>query len=61
MKSKKHSVVLVSGMGLGILKKQYAHHAIVELNDGKHKWEIVLNNDEYDIVDDINIGYEEIE
>jgi hypothetical protein len=51
----------VSGIGLGILKQKHLHHALVEFNDGKHKWTIMVTENEYDIVDDINIGYEEIE
>jgi hypothetical protein len=59
-KTEKYPVVLVAGIGLGILKKKHETHAVVEFNDGKHKWTIVVTENEYDIVDDINIGYEEI-
>jgi hypothetical protein len=61
MKSEKYPVVLVAGIGLGILKEQHSHHAVVEFNDGKHKWSIVVYENEYDIVNDITIGMEEIE
>lgn len=60
-KTEKYPIVLVAGIGLGILKQKHTHHAVVEFNDGKHKWTIVVTENEYDIVDDINIGYEEIE
>lgn len=60
MKSKKHPIALVAGIGLGVIKEQHAHHAVVEFNDGKHKWTIVVSENEYDIVDDIAIGEMEI-
>jgi hypothetical protein len=59
MRSEKFPIVLVSGIGLGVLKEQHTHHAVVEFNDGKHKWKIVVSEDEYDVVDDITIGLEE--
>lgn len=61
MKSEKYPIVLVAGIGLGVLKKQHTHYAEVEFNDGKHKWTIVAYEGEYDIVNDITIGVEEIE
>lgn len=60
-KTEKYPIVLVAGIGLGILKQKNTHHAVVEFNDGKHKWTIIVTENEYDVVDDINIGYEEIE
>lgn len=59
-KTEKYPIVLVAGIGLGVLKEEHANHAVVEFNDGKHKWKIVVTENEYDVVDDINIGYEEI-
>jgi hypothetical protein len=50
---------LVAGIGLGVVKEQHLHHAVVEFNDGKHKWTIVVSDNEYDIVDDISLGHEE--
>jgi hypothetical protein len=61
MKSEKYPIVLVAGIGVGLLKKRHAHYAEVEFNDGKHKWNIIAYENEYDIVDDITIGIEEIE
>jgi hypothetical protein len=60
-KKETYPVVLVSGIGLGVIKEQHTHHAVVEFNDGKHKWSIVVDENEYDLVSDINIGMEEIE
>jgi hypothetical protein len=61
MKSEKHDIALVGGIGLGVVKSRNSHYAVIEFNDGKHKWEIVAYNGEYDIVSDISIGLEEIE
>lgn len=60
MKSSKHTIALVAGIGLGIVKEQRAHHAVIEFNDGKHKWTIVVSENEYDVVDDITLGELEI-
>jgi hypothetical protein len=59
LKSEKHPIALVAGIGLGVVKEQHLHHAVVEFNDGKHKWTIVVSDNEYDIVDDISLGHEE--
>lgn len=59
-RSEKYPVVLVAGIGLGVMKEKHAHHAVVEFNDGKHKWSIVVDENEYDFVSDITIGMEEI-
>jgi hypothetical protein len=59
-KTEKYPIVLVAGIGMGILKEQRSGHSVVEFSDGRHKWSIVVTDNEYDVVDDINIGYEEI-
>jgi len=61
MKSEKHDIALVGGIGLGIVKSMSSNYAVIEFNDGKHKWEIVAYDGEYEIVSDISIGIEEIE
>jgi len=61
MISERYPVALISGVGLGIVKEEHLHYAIIEFNDGKNKWSIVAYDGEYQIIDDISIGYEEIE
>lgn len=56
----KFPVVLIAGIGMGILKENHGHHAVVEFNDGKHKWTMVVTESEYDIVNEPSIGYEEL-
>lgn len=61
MRKESHDVALVAGIGLGIVRSRNSHYAVIEFNDGKHKWEIVAYDGEYEIVTDISIGIEEME
>lgn len=60
MSPERYQIVLVEGHGYGIVRKQYAHFAEVELHDGYNAWNIIVQNDEFEVVEQINLGHEEV-
>lgn len=51
---------LLDGRGLGIIRSLGTHFSTIEFNEAGHKWTIIVENDEFEIVDYINIGRETI-
>lgn len=48
---------LVDGRGVGIIKSLGTHFSTIEFEDGINRWRITVENDEFEIVDYITIGY----
>lgn len=48
-------------MGLGIIREQHTHFAVIEFSVSGHRWRLVVDNDDYDIVDEVHLGYQELE
>jgi len=61
MNPERYKVVRVEGYGLGVLRKQHAHYAEVEVRDGGHLWNIIVDNEDFEVAHEITIGYEEVE
>jgi len=55
-----YQIAHVAGMGLGLVLEQHAHYAVIQLHDRGIRWEIVVDDDDYEIYDEISIGHEEI-
>lgn len=47
--------------GVGTVKQQNAHFAVIEFRLAGHHWEVVADNDEYDIIGYVHIAYELLE
>jgi hypothetical protein len=61
MDVERYQVVRVDGHGLGVIISQSAYYATVQFNHDGHLWRLAVAHDDYDLADEVNIGYEEIQ
>lgn len=61
MVNERFQVARVDDVGLGIIREQHTHFAVIEFNTSGHRWRLVVDNDDYDIVDEVHLGYQELE
>lgn len=54
-------IARVDEYGLGVVMQQHAHYAEIQFNTAGHLWRIIVDNDDYEIVDEFGIGHEELE
>ena len=61
-KSERYPIAqMLDNDAIGIVKQLGAHVSIVEFEDGYTRWSIVVENDDYEIIDYITIGLEELD
>jgi hypothetical protein len=60
MDNERYQIVRVEGYGLGVIREQHAHYAVVEFKQAGHVWTVVVDNDDYEVAEEITLGYEEI-
>lgn len=56
----RHTIVQMPGYGLGILLEESAHYAVLEFHSAGHSWRVIAEPGDYEIVEEINIGFEEL-
>lgn len=56
----RYEIAKIDEVGFGRIVERNAHYAIVEFHDGGHRWQVIVDDDDYTIVSDINVGYKEI-
>lgn len=58
----KIALVRVDGYpGIGTLIQENTHFAVVEFRMYKHRWEIIADTDDYEIIGYINIPHQKLE
>lgn len=56
----RYQIAQVQGMGLGLIIEQHTYYAIIEFRSMGHRWQVIADTDDYDIVQTIGLGFEEI-
>lgn len=57
MSSERYPIAEIPGRGRGIVRSLGTHFSTIEFEDGVTRWVTVLENDEFEIVGYITIGY----
>lgn len=47
---------MLDGGGIGIVRSLGTHFSTIEFDEGGHHWQIIVENDEFDIIGYIGIG-----
>lgn len=55
-----YRIAEVEEYGLGIIKEEHVHYAVIEFAADGHLWQMIVENGDYRVVDEITIAHEEI-
>lgn len=56
----RHTVIEMPGYGIGLLVEESAHYAVLEFHTPGHRWSVIAEPGEYKVIEEINIGFEEL-
>jgi hypothetical protein len=60
MSFEQYSIVYAEEYGYGVILQAHTHYSMIEFERYGHAWQVLLENDEFVVVDQINIEHKEI-